>query len=159
MFDTISGLPVHALVVHAVVVGLPLAALLTLLTAARPAWRAWLPAAAVVDAAMVVLCVVARQSGQMLQARVQQFGGAGVAESHGQQGTWLWVFATVLLVTALLAWWAARRGRGTVPVPVPALVLVLVGLAAVSAVGWTVVVGDSGARAVWEQTILNTKAP
>ena len=40
MFDTIDGLPVHALVVHAVVVLLPLALLGTIAIAVRPAWRA-----------------------------------------------------------------------------------------------------------------------
>ena len=39
MFDLINGLPVHPLVVHAVVVLLPLAALGTIALAVRPAWR------------------------------------------------------------------------------------------------------------------------
>jgi hypothetical protein len=153
MFDTITGLPVHALVVHAVVVGLPLAAALTLLAAARPRWHSWLPAAVVADALIVVFCLVARRSGQLLQARVQQFGGRSIAASHGREGSWLWAFAVALLATALLAWWTARQARWT------GIALVLVALAAVSAVGWTVVVGDSGARAVWEQTVAHTTAP
>jgi len=32
-------------------------------------------------------------------------------------------------------------------------------LAGVAGVGWTYVTGDSGARAVWGQTIENTKTP
>lgn len=39
MFDLINGLPLHPLVVHAVVVLLPLATLGTLAIAVRPAWR------------------------------------------------------------------------------------------------------------------------
>jgi hypothetical protein len=153
MFDTVTGLPVHALVVHAVVVGLPLAALLTLVVAARPPWRARLPAMVAVDVVVVVLALVARSSGQQLQARLRQFAGPGIAATHGREGTWLWAFAAALTVTAALAWWAHRRGRGT------AAATVLVAVAAVAALGWTAVVGDSGARAVWEQTVHNTHAP
>lgn len=40
MFDTVFGLPLHTLVVHAVVVLVPLAALGTVAIAAVPAWRA-----------------------------------------------------------------------------------------------------------------------
>ena len=39
MFDLINGLPVHPLVVHAVVVLLPLATLGLIAIAVRPAWR------------------------------------------------------------------------------------------------------------------------
>ena len=39
VFDLINGLPVHPLVVHAVVVLVPLAALGTIAIALRPAWR------------------------------------------------------------------------------------------------------------------------
>ena len=39
MFDTIAGLPVHILVIHAVVAFAPLAALLAIGYAVRPAWR------------------------------------------------------------------------------------------------------------------------
>jgi len=153
MFDTITGLPVHALVVHAVVVGLPLTALLTLLAAARPAWRSWLPVVVAADAVVLLLCLVARMSGQQLQARLAQFAGPQVASTHGRLGGWLWAFAAALTLAGLLAWVAARSRRGALP----ATFLVLV--TAVAAIGWTVAVGDSGARAVWEQTIDNTRAP
>ena len=39
VFDTIAGLPVHILVIHAVVAFAPLAALLAIGYAVRPAWR------------------------------------------------------------------------------------------------------------------------
>ncbi len=39
MFDLINGIPVHPLVVHAVVVLLPLALLGTIAIAVKPAWR------------------------------------------------------------------------------------------------------------------------
>jgi phosphatidylglycerophosphate synthase len=153
MLDTITGLPVHALVVHAVVIGLPLGAVLTVLVAVRQPWRSWLPVMVAVDAVVVGLALVARSSGQQLQARIRQFGGADVSATHGREGTWLWAFAAALTLTAALAWWAHRRGRAT------AAAATLVVVAAAAALGWTVVVGDSGARAVWQQTIHNTHAP
>lgn len=41
MFDTIFGLPLHPLVVHATEVIVPLAAVLVVLTAAWPRFRRW----------------------------------------------------------------------------------------------------------------------
>jgi hypothetical protein len=146
-------LPVHALVVHAVVVGLPLMAVLSVLIAARPGWRSWLPLAVAGNVVVLGLTVVARQSGQLLQARLSGVTGSTPAADHGRQGTWLWAFAVALLIAAVLAWWATRLGRGIGPA------VVLVTLTAAAAVGGTVVVGDSGARAVWEQTIQHTTAP
>jgi hypothetical protein len=153
MFDTISGLPVHALVVHAVVVGLPLMAVLSVLIAARPGWRSWLPLAVAGNVVVVGLAVLARQSGQLLQARLSGLTGSTVAADHARLGTWLWAPAAALLIAAVLAWWAARSGRGI------GLAVALVTLTAIAAVGGTAVVGDSGARAVWEQTIQHTTAP
>ena len=56
MFDLINGIPLHPLVVHAVVVLLPLAVLGTIAIALRPSWRVRygplvVAAAAVVDGA------------------------------------------------------------------------------------------------------------
>ncbi|MGI8613083.1 MAG: hypothetical protein ACR2KL_03925, partial [Nocardioidaceae bacterium] len=67
MFNTINGLPVHALAVHAVVVLVPLSALLGVLFVV-PRLRSWsrLPLPLVALAA-VVATFVARQSGQALR--------------------------------------------------------------------------------------------
>ncbi len=56
MFDTFQGLPVHALIVHATVVLLPLMCLVTVLVAVRPRLRAkyaWWTFAA--DVALIAL--------------------------------------------------------------------------------------------------------
>ena len=71
VLDLVNGIPVHPLVVHAVVVLLPLAILGTIAVAVRPAWAVtygWL----VVSAAAVstVLCPVATSSGEELEKRV-----------------------------------------------------------------------------------------
>ena len=156
VFDVIAGLPVHALVVHAVVVLLPLMAVVTFVVALRPAWRRgpvarWV---ALADLIVVGIAYVARLSGKNLQARLSALQGKTIAEQHGKYGTLLWLFALALFVVALLVVLLGSRG-GVLAV----LTVVLVGVVGAAAIGWTVITGDSGARAVWEQTIANTKPP
>jgi hypothetical protein len=64
MFDKIGDLPLHPLVIHAVVVGIPLAALLAVLFAIPRTreWARWPLAIVVVGATAVTF--IARQSGQ-----------------------------------------------------------------------------------------------
>ena len=149
MFDTISGLPVHVLVVHAVVVLLPLMALVTVAVAVRRSWRSAAAWVVVADAVVVALAFVAKESGAALQKRLQQFD-AGVAKAHSEQGDVLWLFALGLLVAAVLVWLTSRSAR-----LVPAAVVVAV-LAGGAAVTWTYLTGESGARAVWGETVTNT---
>ncbi len=71
MFDTIAGLPVHALVVHAVVVLGPLAALMLLAYALRPTWRTGLRwPTLLLSAVAAASAFVATQSGEALEERV-----------------------------------------------------------------------------------------
>ncbi len=163
MFDLISGLPVHALVVHAVVVVLPLAALGTIAMAVRPAWRVrYGPLVVLAAAGGTALVPVATNSGEALAERV------GKPTQHAELGeTVLW-FALPLLVLSL-ALWLLERGRTGAPSPVggaggtgagagvPPLVrhgtAVLASLAAVALTVQVVRVGDSGARVVWEPKV------
>jgi FtsH-binding integral membrane protein len=141
VFDTISGLPVHALVVHATVVLLPLMALVTVLVALRDRLRTryagWV---AVVDAGLIGLVFVTRQSGEKLQQRL----GGDIAIEHGRLGRQLIWFAIGLFVASLLV--LATRNRPGAPRLVASALTVV---AAVALVVWTVRVGDSGAREVW----------
>jgi hypothetical protein len=153
MFDTVTGLPVHALVVHAVVVLLPLMSVVTVLTAVLRSWRPkalWVAAA---DAAVFVASFAARESGESLQSRLQRLGNPAVAADHGRYGGLLPLFALFLVAAALGVHLAARRAQ-LMPVAIAVTVV-----AALAATGWTVLVGDSGARAVWADTIKNTTAP
>ena len=62
---TVAGLPAHILLVHAVVVLVPLSALLIVLVTVWPAARAWLtPATAVVAIATVVSVPLATDAGE-----------------------------------------------------------------------------------------------
>jgi hypothetical protein len=157
VFDTIAGLPIHALTVHAVVVLLPLMALITMAVAVRPAWRGYGRLVLAADLLVLVVSFVARQSGLKFEARIQQFGNSGTAkhliDTHAGYGKMLPFFALALVVAAALVVVAASRPRLGIPV---AALAVIAGLAAI---GWTVLTGDSGARAVWESTIQNTTAP
>ena len=140
MFDTITGLPVHPLVIHAVVVGIPVMAILTILVAVRKNLRetySWWVAGA--NSLLFLLTLVAKQSGEALQ----QARGGQIAIEHGQLGSVLPWFALVLaLGSAAVA--ATSRNKALGPVSVVFSIL-----AAVAAVYWTVRTGDAGARAVW----------
>ena len=152
MFDTISGLPVHVLVVHAVVVLLPLMAVVTVAVAVRRGWRSAAPWVVLADAVVVGLAYAAKESGEVLQERLGQFT-PNVAEDHGKHGELVPYFALALLVAAVLVWLTSRSAR-LVPVAVALAVLTGVG-----ALWWTYLTGESGARAVWSDTVQNTKAP
>ncbi|GCD88548.1 DUF2231 domain-containing protein [Nocardioides sp. LS1] len=142
MFDLINGLPLHPLVVHAVVVLVPLAALGTIALALRPAWRhhyGWL----VVGAAALgtVLDPIATSSGEALEKHV---GDPGQHAALGDQLIW---FLVPLLVLALaLVLLDRRRPHATTALRAVAV------LGVVAALATTVQVyriGDSGARAAW----------
>ena len=158
MFDLINGLPVHALVVHAVVVLLPLGALGTIAIAVRPAWRhTYGPLVVVVTAAATGSRTVATSSGEALEERV---GNPGEHAELGDQLIW---FALPMLVLALVLVVLDRRGsrpasadgdgrrtRGSAPRGTA--LTVVAGLALVAALATSVQVyrvGDSGARAAW----------
>lgn len=145
MFDTVAGLPLHPLVVHAVVVLLPLTALATVAVALLPRWRPATGPVAVLAAVMVVVSFVAKESGEALQhARSALMAdGSTIAEEHGERGELVPFVALALFAAAALVWFGGRRPALRVPA---AVVAVVVGLAAI---GWTVIVGDSGARSVW----------
>jgi uncharacterized membrane protein/predicted heme/steroid binding protein len=142
----LGGLPLHPLVVHFAVVLVPVAALgLILLVlfralADRFGWLALLVLAVGTGAAFV-----ARQSGEDLATKV------GRPDTHAQWGTLLPFVAAALLVVALV--WLllhkadrrADRKRSTGTVVAGLLTVVL----ALATTGLTVLVGDSGARAVW----------
>lgn len=151
MFDVINGLPMHALVVHGVVVLLPLMAVVTIVVAFRPGWRekaAW--PVVVADAVVVLMTFVAMQSGKTFQKRL----GGEVAVDHGNTGRLLIWFALGVLVVAVLVALTAKAGGST-----STGVAVLATVAGLAAIAWTAKTGDSGAKAVWESVIQNTQAP
>lgn len=166
MLDTIDGLPVHPLVVHAVVVLLPLAVLGTILVAVLPRWRARYGGLnALVAVIATALCPIATSSGEALEHRV---GDPGAHAELGDQLVW---FALPMTLLAIALWWVQRRhrtdaddagnpgarGRGPRAVRGLGVVAVLSVVAAVAAGVQVYRVGDSGAEAVWADQV--TSAP
>ena len=168
MFDLINGLPIHPLVVHAVVVLLPLACIGTLAIALRPTLRARYGVLVVAcAAAATVLIPVATSSGEALQNRV------GSAGEHAEMGDQLIWFALPMLALSLALVWMDRRQRSdstaaasqTPAVPAAATksrsaIRVVVALAVVAALATSVQVfrvGDSGARAAWGTRIQSSR--
>ena len=97
---TVGGIPAHPLVVHAVVVLLPLAAVGTLLVVARPVWRQQLGVWVLLLALAGVAAVpVATQTGEQLQRALG--GGGPLVEIHEHRADTLLVPALIFL--ALLA--------------------------------------------------------
>lgn len=151
-FDTVAGLPTHPLVVHVAVVLLPLSALALVAIIAVRRWRAaygWLTMAGLaVGAAGAVL---AAQTGEALAVRV------GLPADHARWGDLLEKAGVVLLVVAAMWFVLQRRSgtdteRATCSMLLPIVQRVAAGLSIVMAASvlvLTVVVGHSGATAVW----------
>lgn len=158
MFDLVNGLPVHPLVVHAVVVLLPLACLGTIAIAVRPVWRERYGVLVVACAAAATLMVpVATSSGEALERRIGDPG------THAELGdTLLWYAIPVLVLAAALVWIDRRRrtGHDSSRFDGPRFVQVVAAVALVAAVAASVQVyrvGDSGARAAWGARVASSR--
>ncbi len=134
VINELFGLPAHPLVVHAAVVLLPIAALVTLFVA--------LTATTAVG--------LAQQSGEAFEERVDE---TELVEAHTEQGETVLPWAIGLTVTAA-AVTAAGLLRRRYPQLTAARVTAVLILAAVVTGGgatWTVVdVGHSVAKATWD---------
>jgi ABC-type Mn2+/Zn2+ transport system permease subunit len=161
MFDKIGDLPLHPLVVHAAVIGIPLAALLALLFAfpRTRQWARWPLAITVVGATVVTY--VARQSGLALEAALGIKPGNPVGDlilQHSLLANQLFYIMIVFAVIGLLNVFlvsrrtsdggAAAKQSAIVRIVLPVLLVAV----AVVALVWVVRIGDLGARAVWNPT-------
>jgi uncharacterized membrane protein len=155
----ISGIPLHPLVVHLVVVFSPLAALTGLAYALVPRWR-WLLRwpLLVITAIAVVGAVLAAASGQSLLDSRPDLGQLDTVRTHRNAGRLLRLMMLGYTVVVALASWrlggpsALTSGRGArlqhgggLDRAVAALLVV----GAVAVLVAVVLAGDSGARAVW----------
>lgn len=155
----VAGLPLHVLLVHAVIVLVPLLVLLLVVVAVWPAARRvlWLPCL-LAAGVLLPLTLVTVEAGKWLQQRVPP---APLIEVHTGRGESLVPWAIGLLAVAVaVAGWAIvellgrRRSNGQ---PVRAAVIAMSALLTLGALGvgagatWTLVlIGESGSRAVWE---------
>ena len=140
---TINGLPLHPLIVHATVVGLPALALLTVLYVARPGLqdklRLPLTGLAVVAAALVYLTV---RSGQDLQTRLHL--PAQFVHTHHVWATRLEWTTFGLAALIVLVGFVDQRASWSRP-----LLHGLLVVGAVAVVFLCVMTGDAGARMVY----------
>jgi apolipoprotein N-acyltransferase len=147
---TISGLPAHALLVHAIVVLAPLTALLEILCAIWPAARrrlVWLVLA--FAAVNLVLTPITTQAGEWLYNQRPQ--PSPILQEHAERGQWMIYFSAALLIVAIalavLHWLEGRSDkRRTIATVIVAVVALA---AAVSSIVVTYRIGDAGAQSVW----------
>ncbi|MGA8115260.1 MAG: DUF2231 domain-containing protein [Actinocatenispora sp.] len=162
----INGLPAHVLIVHAVVVLVPLAALVLVLASVWPTFRRRAGIAVPLLALVALICVpFATEAGEWLEARVP---GSELVQKHTQLGGTLlpWVIGlfVVSAVTWLLAWWTERNRSGADAGPrrstgllVVRIVVAVVAVAvAVGTVAQVYRIGESGSRAAWHGRVDQT---
>lgn len=153
---TVNGLPAHILLVHAVVVLLPLAALLLVLTALWPAARTRLAAPNAILSVLVVLLVpLTTSAGEWLERRVPP---SDLLHKHTELGDNAIFYAIPIAVLALIVWWREREarsdsGRRTWLAPlsgaVTGVVAVLALVVGAAGVYGIYRIGDSGSKAAW----------
>lgn len=152
LIDTVGGLPTHPLVVHLAVVFLPLSALALIALIIVPAWRAshgWLMMAALTVG--VGGAFLAAHTGEALAQQV------GTPQDHAQWGDLLEKAAFGLFAVGVVWFVLQRRAALRSPraaqrllgPPVQAAAAVLSVIAGIVVLALTVVVGHSGATAVW----------
>ncbi|QLQ39156.1 DUF2231 domain-containing protein [Micromonospora robiginosa] len=157
MFREVNGLPGHVLVIHAVVVLVPLLALLTVAYGVLPRWRPRLDWAVLALAVVTpILAWVATESGEELEEVLESRGypaeGLQKIHEHSEYGETLLWFTLGLAVVALLLVLSTKgyaRIRDLprwVPIALTAVAVVL----AVFALVYVYLTGDSGAKTVWD---------
>ena len=159
MFEKIGDMPLHPLVIHAVVFGIPLAALLAILFAfpRTREWARWPLAIVVVGATAVTF--VARQSGLAFEAALGIKPGNPVGDlilQHSLLANQLFYIMIVFAAIGLINVFVVRKSTSDDGAKQPAVIRVVLPIllvaAALVALIWIVRVGDLGARAVWNPT-------
>jgi hypothetical protein len=107
MFDTVFGLPMHPLVVHATAVLVPLAALSVILQVCSPRFRAWAgPLPAALSLLGLVLTPLSTATGESLEEKVAE---SSLVEKHAELGDQLLPLTIALFVFSAGFWWLDRR--------------------------------------------------
>ena len=155
--DTFFGLPSHPLLVHAVTVLFPLAALGALVIALSPAWReriGWI----VVGLAGVglVFTYLAKESGEALEEALERVEGISPQlHAHTELGdvTLFWMLPLFLVVLGFMLYHRSRTKKGQPELKASsplALGLVALVLLAGGVTTYKVIeVGHTGAKAAW----------
>ncbi|OBK38385.1 hypothetical protein A5658_26360 [Mycobacterium sp. 1245111.1] len=157
---TISGLPAHVLLVHALVVLAPLTALLEVLCALWSAARrhlVWLVLA--LAAVTTALTPITTEAGEWLYD--QEHRHRDILNIHAGRGSVMIYFSISLLVVAVVLAVVHRRevrtGKPGLALSVAVAVFAIV--AGVASVIQVVRIGDSGARSVWANELTKSDKP
>ena len=149
LFETILGLPLHPLAIHAAVVLVPLLVVAGVAYAVVPRLRGRIGWATVLLALVSPLCALAAKlSGDAFRARLARHGASdgllAQVDAHRHFGTFALYF-TVALAVAVLVLVVLRNSAFAVQVTIGVVTIVLAGVAAY----YVYRTGDSGARIVW----------
>jgi hypothetical protein len=169
---SVNGLPAHILLVHAIVVLLPLAAALLVLSAVwSPARNRLAGPNAILSVVVVGLVPLTTSAGEWLEHRVPE---TALLRDHTELGDGAIFYAVPIAVLALVVWWRNREsaatatGGGTSSGParrtylaplsaaVTAVVIALSTVAAVAGLYGMYRIGDSGSKAVWTGNFSST---
>lgn len=139
LLDTITGLPVHPLVVHFAVVVLPIATLAIVASIYIPRFRKGYAFAATLGVLFGTgAALVAKQSGEALAARI------GNPADHADYGNIL-AWASVGFLVLVIFWYRNLRMKER-----PTATSHLTAVAGVAILGLTFLTGHTGAQAVWK---------
>ncbi|MCH5644757.1 MULTISPECIES: DUF2231 domain-containing protein [unclassified Gordonia (in: high G+C Gram-positive bacteria)] len=157
--DTINGLPVHPLLVHVVVVLVPLTALMAIAVVVWPAAR---PRLGILVPLMALATLIAipltTSAGEALEKKIPH---SDAVEHHAELGeTMIYWMGPLFALTVI--WWALHNERIAAAAASRAPVLsgdggrwigIVLGVAivvvAIGSVVTVILIGESGARAVW----------
>jgi hypothetical protein len=170
--STVNGLPAHILLVHAIVVLLPLAALLLVLSAVWPGARYRLAGPnAILSLVVVVLVPITTSAGEWLERRVPE---SALLRDHTELGDSAIFYAIPIAVLAMVVWWRGREAaaelaggdaiagagaaatltrRRTFLAPRSTVLTAVIAVLAIIVAGVGVYgiyrIGDSGSKAAW----------
>lgn len=154
--NSIMGLPAHALLVHAAVILVPLAAIALAVTGWKASWRKHysLPVA-ILAVTGAVFAFLAKQSGEPLEHTVRDAARAAGANArfgeHPEQGDTAFFFA-LLFAIAAVGFWAVDRYHEKLSWPKQSG-LIAYGVALIPGVLALITIaiaGHSGAKLVWK---------
>ena len=146
--ELVFGIPAHPLIIHAVVVLLPLAAIGMIAMVLIPPFRGKVQKYFVAGTLVVATgsAFLAKESGEALRAV------NGVSEYHQEWGSRTFYAALALVVLSAIWFWLDTKSRSLYK-RITGVLVIIVSVAAITA---TVLAGHSGAQSVWEMNAETT---
>ena len=155
--DTFFGLPSHPLLVHAVTVLFPLAALGGIVIAISPSWRekiGWITVG--LAGVGLVFTWLAKESGEALEETIERLEGISPQlHAHTELGdvTLFWMIPLFLVLLGFMLYHRSRKQKGlpelTVKSPLAMGLIALMLVAAGTTTYKVIEVGHTGAKAAW----------